>query len=92
LEEHVSQLFAAQNQTNEDARQEAEQRRAQGLRERRLPQLVTDLQAFVPGLMPLQAEEVAWVISEPWEAMAAMLQEAWENGTLVAPGETLRRA
>jgi hypothetical protein len=92
LEEHVSQLYAAQKQADEDARQEAEQRRAQELRERRLAQLVTDLQAFVPGLMPFQVEEVARVISEQWEAMAAMRQQAWENGTLVAPGETLRRA
>lgn len=92
LEEQVSQLYAAQKQADEEARRQAEQRRAQALQERRLAQLITDLQAFVPDLMPFQVEEVARVISEQWEAMAAMRQQAWDNGTLTRPGEILQRA
>ncbi len=92
VEEHVSQLYAAQKQADETARQEAAQRQAQERRERRLAQLITDLDTFVPGLIPFQVEEVARVISEQWEAMAAMRQQAWENGTLTAPGEILQRA
>jgi uncharacterized coiled-coil protein SlyX len=92
VEEQVSQLYAAQKKADEEARQEAEQRRAQEQRGRRLTQLITDLHAFVPGLSPFQVEEVARVISEQWEAMAAMRQQAWENGTLTAPGEILQRA
>jgi cell division protein FtsB len=92
VEEQVSQLYAAQKKADEEARQEAEQRRAQELRERRLAQLVTDLHAFVHGLTPFQVEEVARVIGEQWEEMAAMRQQARENGTLTAPGEILQRA
>jgi hypothetical protein len=92
VEEHVSQLYAAQKKADEEARQEAEQRRAQELRERRLAQLITDVHTFVPGLTPFQVEEVARVIGEQWETMAAMRQQAWENGTLTAPGEILQSA
>ncbi|MBI3325277.1 MAG: hypothetical protein HYZ81_01040 [Nitrospinae bacterium] len=62
------------------------------MRERRLAQLVADLQPFVPGLMPFQVEEVAQVIGEQWDAMAAMRQQARENGAVTRPGEILRRA
>jgi hypothetical protein len=92
VEEQVSQLYAAQKKADEEARQEAEQRRAQELRERRLAQLITDVHTFVPGLTPFQVEEVARVIGEQWETMAAMRQQAWENGTLTAPGEILQSA
>jgi hypothetical protein len=92
VEEQVSQLYAAQKKADEAAQQEAEQRRAQELRERRLAQLTTDLHTFVPGLTPFQVEEVARVIGEQWEAMATMRQQAWEHGTLTAPGEILQSA
>ncbi|HSF33571.1 MAG TPA: hypothetical protein VLK82_24270 [Candidatus Tectomicrobia bacterium] len=92
VEEHVSQLYAAQKKADEEAQQEAAQRQAQERRERRLAQLLADLDMFVPGLIPFQVEEVAQVIGEQWEAMAAMRQQAWENGTLAAPGEILQRA
>jgi hypothetical protein len=92
LAEQVSQLYAAQKKADEDAQREAEQRRAQEQRQRRLAQLAADLQTFVPGLTPFQVEEVSQVIGEQWEAMAAMRQQARENGTLTGPGEILRKA
>jgi hypothetical protein len=92
LEEQVSQLYAAQKQADEATQREAEQRRREEAQARRLAQLVSDLRTFVPGLSPVQVEEVAEVIKEQWETMGTMRQQASEQGTFITPGEILRRA
>ncbi|MBI3328658.1 MAG: hypothetical protein HYZ81_18395 [Nitrospinae bacterium] len=92
LEEQVSELYAAQKKADEEAQREAEQRRAQEGRERRLANMLADLHAFVPGLSAFQDEEVARIISEQWDMVAAMRRQAWDAGTVTAPGEILRRA
>src|SRR5207245_1754238 len=92
LEEQVSQLYAAQKQADEAAQREAEQRRREDAQERRLAQLVSDLRTFVPGLSPVQVEEVAQVIKEQWETMGTMRQQASEQGTFITSEEILRSA
>lgn len=92
LEEQVSELYAAQKLADQEAQREAEQRRREEGQERRLAQLISDLQQFVPGLSFAQVEEVALVIREQWDVMGAMRQEASAQGTFITAGEILQRA
>ena len=92
LEEQVSQLYAAQKQADQEVQREAEQRRREEGQERRLAQLISDVQQSVPGLSLAQVEEVAQVIREQWDVMGAMRQEASAQGTFITAGEILQRA
>ncbi|HXH08354.1 MAG TPA: hypothetical protein VNP04_01060 [Alphaproteobacteria bacterium] len=92
LEEQVSRLYAAEKQADEAAQLETEQRRREETRERRLAQLVNDLQSFVPNLTATQVEAVAQAIQEQWEVMASLRQQASDRGLLSAPGDILRQA
>jgi hypothetical protein len=92
LEEQVSQLYIAQKQADEQAQREAEQHRREEAQERRLAQLVSDLQTFVPYLTAVQVDEVAQVIQEQWHTMGTMRQQAWEQGAMISRGEILQRA
>jgi hypothetical protein len=92
LEEQVSQLYTAQKQADEQAQREAEQHRREEAQARRLTQLVSDLQTFVPYLTAVQVDEVAQVIQDQWHTMGTMRQQAWEQGTMISRGQILQSA